>query len=70
MTANIENTGENWPDGEGPLRREEALLADPDLFRVDVNGFEGPLDMLLQLARIEWKVAILLVRVRFPAGIV
>ena len=51
MTANTENTAENWPDGEGPLRREEALLADPALFRVDVNGFEGPLDMLLQLAR-------------------
>lgn len=51
MNANTENTGETWPDGEGPLRREEALLADPDQFHVDVNGFEGPLDMLLQLAR-------------------
>jgi segregation and condensation protein A len=51
MNANTENTTETWPDGEGPLRREEALIDDPDLFRVDVNGFEGPLDMLLQLAR-------------------
>ena len=39
-----------WPDGEGPLRRApeadngEALI-------VDVDGFEGPLDLLLELAR-------------------
>jgi segregation and condensation protein A len=40
-----------WPDGEAPPRRDDALLGDPDLFRVDVGGFEGPLDLLLQLAR-------------------
>lgn len=52
MSMADSDTGpESWPDGEGPLRREEAVLGDPDLFRVDVGGFEGPLDLLLQLAR-------------------
>jgi len=41
---------EDWPDGNGPVRAapeetgEEALI-------VDVDGFEGPLDLLLDLAR-------------------
>ena len=39
-----------WPDGEGPLRREEAE-PDPERLIVDVAGFEGPLDLLLELAR-------------------
>jgi segregation and condensation protein A len=38
-----------WPDGEGPLRAAEAQ-ADEALI-VDVAGFEGPLDLLLELAR-------------------
>lgn len=47
-----ESANQGWPDGEGPLRREaEAELADGETFRVDVGGFEGPLDLLLQLAR-------------------
>jgi segregation and condensation protein A len=48
----MQNPGEGapWPDGEGPLRGDpldeggEALI-------VDVEGFEGPLDLLLALAR-------------------
>jgi segregation and condensation protein A len=40
---------QTWPDGEGPLRTEAA--ADPEALIVDVSGFEGPLDLLLELAR-------------------
>jgi segregation and condensation protein A len=39
-----------WPDGEGPLRRETVETSDSALI-VDVGGFEGPLDLLLELAR-------------------
>lgn len=50
---NAQITGEtigDWPDGEGPLRRDPA--AEPgDTLIVDVPGFEGPLDLLLELAR-------------------
>jgi segregation and condensation protein A len=44
--------GENasWPDGEGPLRRETER-PDGEQLIVDVAGFEGPLDLLLELAR-------------------
>ena len=38
-----------WPDGAGPLRREPAH--EPEAFRVDLDAFEGPLDLLLELAR-------------------
>src|SRR5436305_14408035 len=39
-----------WPDGEGPLRREAAGQSDGTLI-IDLGGFEGPLDLLLELAR-------------------
>jgi segregation and condensation protein A len=39
-----------WPDGGGDLRREPADAAG-DALIVDVGGFEGPLDLLLELAR-------------------
>ncbi len=39
-----------WPDGGSPLRREVAPDRD-DALIVDVGGFEGPLDLLLELAR-------------------
>jgi segregation and condensation protein A len=39
----------SWPDGEGALRVSEAALNDELI--VDVGGFEGPLDLLLELAR-------------------
>ena len=48
-------TGENraaageWPDGQGPLRADAS--ADAETLIVDVAGFEGPLDLLLELAR-------------------
>jgi segregation and condensation protein A len=40
---------EAWPDGQAPLR----LVAEEnqDELIVDVGGFEGPLDLLLELAR-------------------
>jgi segregation and condensation protein A len=40
-----------WPDGEGELRRAPVPEVDPDALIVDVAGFEGPLDLLLDLAR-------------------
>ena len=41
---------DNWPDGNNPLRRE--LAADRgEEFLVDLESFEGPLDLLLELAR-------------------
>ena len=35
-----------WPDGEGPLRKESDDGQGSALI-VDVGGFEGPLDLLL-----------------------
>lgn len=40
-----------WPDGEGSLRKVPDATADADALIVDVDGFEGPLDLLLDLAR-------------------
>ena len=40
-----------WPDGEGELRAPAPEPGDDDRLIVDVAGFEGPLDLLLQLAR-------------------
>ena len=42
---------EGWPDGESPLRTEPVAVADEGMLIVDVGGFEGPLDLLLELAR-------------------
>ncbi len=52
MPGDVRTTNEPqlWPDGDGPVRLvpddgpAEALI-------IDVQGFEGPLDLLLQLAR-------------------
>ena len=38
-----------WPDGQGPLRADGPTEAETLI--VDVAGFEGPLDLLLELAR-------------------
>ena len=40
-----------WPDGEAPLRAEAPAASDDGALIVDVGGFEGPLDLLLELAR-------------------
>ena len=51
MTDTTENkVQELWPDGEGPLRKDSVTGSDEALI-VDVGGFEGPLDLLLELAR-------------------
>ena len=39
-----------WPDGTGPVRAEPEADESETLI-VDVDGFEGPLDLLLDLAR-------------------
>jgi segregation and condensation protein A len=39
-----------WPDGESPVRRDPAAEKDEE-FLVDLESFEGPLDLLLELAR-------------------
>jgi segregation and condensation protein A len=39
-----------WPDGSEPLR-VLAPTPNPDELIIDVDGFEGPLDLLLELAR-------------------
>jgi segregation and condensation protein A len=46
-----DTTANKWPDGEGEVRRAPAPEHDPDALIVDVAGFEGPLDLLLDLAR-------------------
>ena len=42
-----------WPDGEAPLRAPVSPddAADGDMLIVELGGFEGPLDLLLELAR-------------------
>ncbi len=41
-----------WPDGEGPLRREPPPSGDDaERLMLDLGAFEGPLDMLLEMAR-------------------
>jgi segregation and condensation protein A len=46
----MEHDEKSWPDGEGPLRRDMEPN-EGESFHVDVAGFEGPLDLLLELAR-------------------
>jgi segregation and condensation protein A len=48
MTGMIDETLQ-WPDGEGPVRREHSQP--DDVLIIDLAGFEGPLDLLLELAR-------------------
>jgi len=40
-----------WPDGEAPLRAPVAEVPDATTLIVELGGFEGPLDLLLELAR-------------------
>jgi segregation and condensation protein A len=42
---------EIWPDGEAPLRAPVAEAADGTTLIVELGSFEGPLDLLLELAR-------------------
>lgn len=45
-----EQQPEAWPDGATPVRGDPAMEPEEALI-VDVDGFEGPLDLLLELAR-------------------
>ena len=44
------NPAADWPEDQKPLRVDPAAIEDAALI-VDVGGFEGPLDLLLDLAR-------------------
>jgi segregation and condensation protein A len=46
-----ESDNKPWPDGGGALRSGQTAAWDEDALIVDVGGFEGPLDLLLDLAR-------------------
>jgi segregation and condensation protein A len=49
--SDLENQQQNaWPDGEGDPR-PVAPQVDSDALIIDIEGFEGPLDLLLDLAR-------------------
>ena len=48
--AETEKPSEAWPDGDAPVRTS-AMETDPEALIIDVDGFEGPLDLLLELAR-------------------
>ena len=47
-----DDSGKTWPDGGGPLRLETNFKEEdePSLI-LDLEGFEGPMDLLLDLAR-------------------
>jgi segregation and condensation protein A len=49
----VESAPEAWPDGEAPLRTPvpAAEASDDATLIVELGGFEGPLDLLLELAR-------------------
>jgi segregation and condensation protein A len=49
----VESAPEAWPDGEAPLRTPvpTAEASDDATLIVELGGFEGPLDLLLELAR-------------------
>jgi segregation and condensation protein A len=47
--VNQQQPSEPWPDGAGELR--VAPVQDDETLVVDLDGFEGPLDLLLDLAR-------------------
>jgi segregation and condensation protein A len=50
--SETENTPQDWPDGDAPLRNDvQSEAAEGSALIVDVGGFEGPLDLLLELAR-------------------
>lgn len=51
MSDNVPDSNNSWPDGESDPRRIEAVEVDDEALIIDVEGFEGPLDLLLDLAR-------------------
>ncbi len=51
MIDQTQESAKTWPDGEAEPRREVLADARDDALIIDLNGFEGPLDVLLELAR-------------------
>jgi segregation and condensation protein A len=51
MSDENNNQQQAWPDGESDPRRDVTAALDDDSFIIDIDGFEGPLDLLLELAR-------------------
>ncbi|QIG51231.1 segregation/condensation protein A [Nordella sp. HKS 07] len=52
MTSEENTTETKWPDGEGPVRQEAAQEPDnEETLIIDILGYEGPMDLLLELAR-------------------
>lgn len=51
QTVPPEGAPQAWPDGEAPLRAEPPPARDSETLIVELGGFEGPLDLLLELAR-------------------
>lgn len=51
MSNEAEQNPAPWPDGEGEPRRDADVPRDDDQLIIDLDGFEGPLDLLLELAR-------------------
>ena len=49
MSDNVPDSNNSWPDGESDPRRIDAV--EVEALIIDVEGFEGPLDLLLDLAR-------------------
>ena len=54
-TPDTGTSPQSWPDGEAPLRvnppEETPATVESGALIIDVDGFEGPLDLLLELAR-------------------
>jgi segregation and condensation protein A len=51
MTDTSPESEKTWPDGDAEPRREVLANTDDDALVIDLDGFEGPLDVLLELAR-------------------
>lgn len=51
MSDEAKNTPQTWPDGTAEPRRVDVASVDDDALIIDVEGFEGPMDLLLDLAR-------------------
>ena len=50
-TGPMPENRESWPDGDDPLRLDAQPDADNEALLLDLDGFAGPLDLLLDLAR-------------------
>jgi segregation and condensation protein A len=51
MSNEATEQSKSWPDGEAEPRRDIGLEIEDEALIIDVEGFEGPLDLLLDLAR-------------------